>query len=120
MSQKRFSVMNPAAAQKALGLDFAIIVQLVKDFLEQKEAFLGPIRSSLDTPFSGALGEHAHKLKGAAYNLRIDPIGERAQELEEAAASEDRKRSRELVESLDTQFALLAEDLALEDGGDSP
>ncbi|MFO7849441.1 MAG: Hpt domain-containing protein, partial [Spirochaetia bacterium] len=106
------SILNIEAAEEELSLDKDMIIALVKDFSSSKEQFLSPVRRGTEAGDFRMVRVNAHKLKGAAYNLRIDGIGESAEALEAAAAEEELDSCVSLLSTLEEKFSSLEKDIS--------
>ena len=95
---------QPKQASDDLGLPEDLIIEFINDFIDQaheneKTFFTACQKGDIDT-----LHRTAHKLKGAASNLRIVPL---AETLEELQFSEDTTRFESLIKKYWGQFLAL-------------
>lgn len=111
MANDEYPVLNIESAKQELSLDGATIIELARDFSETRETFLSPIRNGIESSDIETVREYAHRLKGAAYNLRIDRIGDHAFELEQAAADGDLASSAGILQRVETLFVSLQDEL---------
>lgn len=111
MSGEHHPVFNLQAAEDGLALEKDTILTLVRDFHSSKDQFISPIRRGADAGDFREIQVNSHKLKGAAYNLRIDGIGETAEALEAAAAGEELDSCISLLSTLEDKFAILEKDI---------
>ncbi|MFP4180001.1 MAG: Hpt domain-containing protein [Spirochaetaceae bacterium] len=111
MSTQYDSVFNLQAAEDGLSLEKDIILALVRDFHSSKEQFLSPLRRGINAGDFMEIKGYSHKLKGAAYNLRIDGIGETAEAMEAAAAGEALDSCINLLGVLEERFSSLEKDI---------
>lgn len=111
MGKEKYSVLNIESAEHELSLDAATIIELAKELARTREEYLSPIRSGIKSEDAERVREYAHRLKGIAFNLRIDRVGNRAFELERSAAGGDLSECEGLLQSIETLFVSLQEEL---------
>ncbi len=76
------------AAQEALLIDSDMILELVRQFVNDRNNYTEPLRSALLQRDWKDLKSQAHRLKGAAQNLRVHGISKPALDLELASEKE--------------------------------
>ncbi|MFW6207169.1 MAG: Hpt domain-containing protein [Spirochaetota bacterium] len=72
---RKSDLIDMEAAQRALLIDEPTILELVLQFLYDKDHYIAPLKSSLAQRDWKNLIAYAHRLKGSAYNLRIHGLG---------------------------------------------
>jgi HPt (histidine-containing phosphotransfer) domain-containing protein len=70
------------AASDELGLPETLVQEFVSDFVQQAEENLDVFQEALQTGNIDTIQKTAHLLKGAASNLRIDPLAATLKELQ--------------------------------------
>ena len=95
--------LEQAAAELCLELE--TVREFILSFLEDGEKeYLVPIDNALQTMAFIEVKKEAHRLKGAALNLRLAGIGNFAQKLESAADREDAEECLYLYNALEKEF----------------
>ncbi len=102
-------MIDMEAAQRALLIDEPTILELVLQFLYDKDHYIAPLKSSLAQRDWKNLIAYAHRLKGSAYNLRIHGLGEPALYLEKAAEQRQSDACREQIHLIEERFATIRE-----------
>ncbi len=97
------------AAQQALLIDEHTILELVQQFLDDKEHYTEPLKSALSQQDWKNLHAYAHRLKGAASNLRMHGLEEPALSLEKAAEERHADSCRTHIRVIEERFATLME-----------
>lgn len=97
------------AAQQALLIDEFTILDLVQQFLCDKEHYTAPLKIALSQRDWTNLKAYAHRLKGAANNLRIHGLGEPAFHLEKAAEKKQPASCREQIRLIEERFSSIRE-----------
>ena len=93
------------AAQQALLIDEHTILELVYQFLDDKEHYTEPLKSSLAQRDWKNLIAYAHRIKGAANNLRVHGIGDPALHLEHAAEKQEVDACRRYIQLIEQRFS---------------
>ena len=92
-------------AARELCLDYETVREFIVLFLEDGEQeYLFPITAALEQKDFENLKKEAHRLKGAALNLRLVQIGNYAQELEGTASGGNAEACSTLVHALRKVF----------------
>jgi len=73
---------DPNVAAESLGLPIELINEFVNDFIEQAKESKDLFNDAFTQNDIKTIKETAHKLKGAAANLRIEPIATKLEELQ--------------------------------------
>jgi len=84
-----------------------VVRNVLSSFLETVEEQIARIPAALAEGELEAVRQEAHSLKGGAWNLAADPIGEAARKLEEAAKAGDGEASRSAFAGLQEEFERL-------------
>ena len=95
------------AARDALLIDKNTILELVEQFLQDKDHYLEPLKGCLAQQDWKNLVAYAHRLKGTATNLRIYGLGRPAQDLEKAAAEKSVRLCEEQLRVIEDRFTVL-------------
>jgi HPt (histidine-containing phosphotransfer) domain-containing protein len=111
MEDGDFTLIDLEAARNDLSLDTATVLDLMRDFVRTSEDFLVPLRRSLGQGDFAQLRTSAHRLKGVAYNMRADIIGDRALSLERAAETKDEEESARLIDHIEELLDTLGDEL---------
>lgn len=85
-------------------LDREVIVSLLKQFLEQREQYLSDLKSALSNGEWLMLKEQAHRLKGAAVNLRVYGIRDPALDVEKYAEARKEAECAEKIALIEKRF----------------
>lgn len=96
------------AARDALLIDRNTILELVEQFLQDRDHYVEPLKVCLAQQDWKNLLAYAHRLKGTATNLRIYGLGEPALELEKAAAEKSVGLCEEQLQIIEDRFTVLA------------
>lgn len=75
------------ACRELGGLPVELYDELLGDFKAQTEAVLAELKSAVDSGNQPEVGRLAHGIKGAAANLRVEPVHLAAKDLEMSAKS---------------------------------
>lgn len=102
-------MLDLEAAQQALLIDEHTILELVHQFLDDKEHYTEPLKSALSQRDWKNLHAYAHRLKGAAENLRIHGLGEPALYLEKAAEEKRTDSCRTHIRLIEERFSTIME-----------
>ncbi len=97
------------AAQQALLIDKYTILELVQQFLYDEDHYIAPLKSALSQRDWNNLKAYAHRLKGAANNLRIHGLGEPAYYLERAAETKQSDSCLEQIRVIEERFSSIRE-----------
>jgi HPt (histidine-containing phosphotransfer) domain-containing protein len=81
-AQKQAVEFDPNVAAESLGLPTELINEFVIDFVEQAQESKDIFEKSYNEGNLKEIQETAHKLKGAASNLRIEPLASKLEELQ--------------------------------------
>lgn len=81
-AEKQTVEFDPNVAAESLGLPTELISEFVNDFVEQAKESKEIFDSAYAQKDITTIKETAHKLKGAAANLRIEPIATKLEELQ--------------------------------------
>ena len=111
MEDGDFTLIDLEAARNDLSLDTGTVLDLLRDFVRTSEDFLAPLRRSIEEGDFAQLRTSAHRLKGVAYNMRADIIGDRALSLERAAETKDEEESARLIDHIEELLDTLDEEL---------
>jgi len=95
------------AARDALLIDKNTILEMVEQFLQDKDHYLEPLKGCLAQQDWKNLVAYAHRLKGTATNLRIYGLGRPAQDLEKAAAEKSVRLCEEQLRVIEDRFTVL-------------
>ena len=95
------------AAQQALLIDEQTILELVQQFLDDRDHYTEPLKSALSQRDWKNLHAYAHRLKGAANNLRIHGLGEPAFDLEKAAEEKHTDSCRTHIRLIEERFSTI-------------
>src|SRR6056297_2530080 len=95
------------AARDALLIDKNTILELVQQFLQDRDHYVEPLRGCLAQQDWKNLVAYAHRLKGTATNLRIYGLGRPAQDLEKAAAEKSVRLCEEQLRVIEDRFTVL-------------
>ena len=96
-------------AEEALLIDTHTILELVSQFLQDKAHYIEPMKTSLSQRDWNNLSAYAHRLKGAAGNLRISGIAEPALVLERAAKEKQAYKCEDQLELIEQRFSVVAD-----------
>ena len=106
---QKSDLIDLEAAQRALLIDEPTILELVLQFLYDKDHYTAPLKSSLAQRDWKNLIAYAHRLKGSANNLRIHGLGEPALYLEKAAEQKQSDVCREQIYLIEERFSTIRE-----------
>lgn len=81
-AQKQAVEFDPNVAAESLGLPTELISEFVVDFIEQAQEGKDIFDVAYANQDIKTIQENAHKLKGAAANLRIEPLATKLEELQ--------------------------------------
>ena len=84
-----------------------VVRNVLSSFLKTVEEQITRITAALAEGELEAVRQEAHSLKGGAWNLAADPIGEAARKLEEAAKAGEGEASRSAFAGLQEEFERL-------------
>lgn len=96
-------------AEEALLIDKYTILELVRQFLQDRAHYVEPLKTSLSQRDWSNLSAYAHRLKGAAGNLRVSGIGEPALVLESAAKEKQAYKCEEQLQIIEQRFSVIAD-----------
>lgn len=88
-------------------LDREAVITLLKQFLEQREEYLSLLTSALSDGEWNMLKNQAHRLKGAAVNLRVYGIRAPAMDIEKYAEAHDRLECAKKIALIEGRFSQL-------------
>ena len=78
MGDSQPEIINLQAARDSLDIDTMTLARIIRDFLLTREDYLGPLREYFRSKRWKDLEDYAHRLKGAASNLRLERLEEAA------------------------------------------
>lgn len=107
------TIIRFAAAETALRLDRETLLMLLDIFFSTREEYIRPLREAIESRNVGDLRSEAHRLKGAANNLRVDGIGTLALDIETASAQPDWELLERKLGEIETAFGTGQEELAV-------
>jgi two-component system, sensor histidine kinase and response regulator len=100
------------AALERVDGDRALLQEIARLFEEECPKLMAEIHVALEKGDASALEHQAHTLKGSSANLGAHGTSHAAAELEQSARAGDLARSREILENLEREIALLHQALA--------
>jgi HPt (histidine-containing phosphotransfer) domain-containing protein len=106
------SIIDLSAAENALRLDRETILMLLGIFFSSQSDYIEPLQKAADEEELINFKREAHRLKGAANNLRLESIGSLALELEQMVEPFHRKEAEETLQKIKAAFELGSEELA--------
>jgi|GEM_PF-1844004 len=96
-------------AEEALLIDKHTILELVRQFLQDRAHYVEPLKTSLSQRDWNNLSAYAHRLKGAAGNLRVSGIAEPALVLESAAKEKQANKCEDQLELIEQRFSVIVD-----------
>lgn len=111
MGDTEGEIINLEAARDQLNIDTMTLARIIRDFLLTREDYLGPLREYLRAGRWEDLEDYAHRLKGAASNLRLERLEAAAAELQEQAKSRVQGAERQLAQ-VEREFALVEQQIS--------
>ena len=106
---QKSDLIDLEAAHQALLIDEQTILELVQQFLHDKDHYIAPLKSSFAQNDWKNLIAYAHRLKGAAKNLRIHGLGDPAEYLEKAAELKQSDSCRQQIDLIEERFSYINE-----------
>jgi HPt (histidine-containing phosphotransfer) domain-containing protein len=110
MDDSQPDIINLEAARNALNIDTMTLARIIRDFLLTREDYLGPLREYLRGGRWEDFQDYAHRLKGAASNLRLERLESAAAALEEQAKNRAKGAERQLSQ-VEREFALIEQQI---------
>jgi HPt (histidine-containing phosphotransfer) domain-containing protein len=110
MSDSQPEIINLQAARDSLEIDTMTLARIIRDFLLTREDYLGPLREYQRAGRWGELEDYAHRLKGAASNLRLERLEAAAAQLQEMAQSRSSGIERQIAQ-VEGEFALIEQQI---------
>jgi HPt (histidine-containing phosphotransfer) domain-containing protein len=105
------SIIDLSAVENALRLDQETILMLMGVFFSSRSDYIEPLKKAAAEEHIINLRREAHRLKGAANNLRLESIGRLALELEQMTKPFEKKELEQKLLSLETAFDTGAKEL---------
>jgi CheY-like chemotaxis protein len=84
-----------------------VVRSVLASFLKTAEGQIARLQAALKAGELEELRQEAHSLKGGAWNLAADPLGEAARQLEEAAKAGEVDRASTCIAALQGEFVRL-------------
>lgn len=78
-------LFNLEENSKKMRLPMAVYLKIAKNFQESIDGDMNELKNAIDSKVFDTIYKSAHKLKGAAQNLKLDPIAQIALEIEESS-----------------------------------
>lgn len=110
MGDSQPEIINLQAARDSLDIDTMTLARIIRDFLLTREDYLGPLREYFRAKRWKDLEDYAHRLKGAASNLRLERLEESAGKLQEMAADYSGNVERQIAQ-VESEFALIEQQI---------
>jgi HPt (histidine-containing phosphotransfer) domain-containing protein len=101
--------LKQAAAQ--LKLDEQTVQEIALNFVRKNHIYLTPITQALNSGRTDEAARQAHRLKGAALELRMEQIARLAGMLESQSGRQSLKHSQAIIGELKKLFRLLEQEL---------
>jgi len=96
----------PKAVDAFMGRE-DVVRNVLSTFLKTGQVQIARIRAALDKGELEVIRQEAHSMKGGAWNLAADPLGEAARQLEETAKAGEGEATRSVFASLQEEFERL-------------
>ncbi|ADK79315.1 Hpt protein [Sediminispirochaeta smaragdinae DSM 11293] len=107
------TIIHFDAAESALRLDRETLLMLLDAFFSTREDYIKPIKGAIESRDAEALRSEAHRLKGAANNLRVTKIGTLAQTLEKSSSDADPSLLLSTLEQIEVSFSAGEKELSV-------
>ncbi len=102
---------NLRQAARELNLEEHMVRQVALEFAESRRLYLDPIVQAITDHNPEEAARRAHRLKGAALELRIHHIARLAAQLEECAGQQNNTPANALITRLKDSFDILEQKL---------
>ncbi len=105
------STMNVEIALRRLNGDHSLLVKMAEYFLEDAPPLVEKLRQAVHPRNNESLIHDAHSLRGLAGTFEATQVTKLTLEIEQGAATLDEARLRELVATLESEFARLMDEI---------
>jgi HPt (histidine-containing phosphotransfer) domain-containing protein len=110
MGDSQPEIINLEAARDSLDIDTVTLARIIRDFLLTREDYLGPLREYHRSGRWDELEDYAHRLKGAASNLRLERL-EAAASILQKQAQERAEGTKRQIDQVEREFALIEQQI---------
>ena len=103
-------LLDPAALDniRSIDEDGSVLAEVIQMYLDEAPPQLARLQQALAAGQAAGLGETAHALKSASFNVGAMALGETCRRLERLGKAGDLAGAAELVASIERQYALVA------------